>query len=415
MAAAPAWAQVVPGPAARWGILADLAGSAFRSSYVGGGATEQSVIFFEWEIPGKLLSFTRVSQGLRQARGRRRPQGRRELIFYRMEADGRILGTWENRPIEVEIAPDGSAVSRYEINGRAYRTELVRTGSASFRTTITAGGGTGVRESVQISREEALRLAARFYPAEYAPRSSPPRDRRQQGGTPGDASARRIALVLGISAYAPLPPLANPVNDARAVAASLSTAGFDVDLRLDTDLAEMRAAVERLNSRIGQSRGVTDALLYFAGHGVQWNGANYLLPRDGEVGAGAELNERAVSADFLLDQIDRAAARTAILILDACRNVPDALAERQVNSGLAHILAPSGSYIAYSTAPGMVALDGSGQHSPFAAALMTELSRPRLPIETVFKNVRRTVLQSTDGRQTPWDSSSLIEPFYFRA
>ncbi len=117
----------------------------------------------------------------------------------------------------------------------------------------------------------------------------------------------------------------------------------------------------------------------------------------------------------MLDQFGRGGPATTVLILDACRNIPEAMVDRQTAPGLAYVLAPSGSYIAYSTAPGMVAADGAGTLSPFAGALVEELARPQKPIEDVFRSVRRSVLQTTGGTQTPWDSSSLVDPFYFRA
>ncbi len=242
------WAQTPSAAVPGWGILGELAGAAFHARYSGGGLTEESVRFFDWELPGRVLSMTAISPATA------RSPARRQLVFYRMEPDGRILGTWESRPIQVLIEPNGSAVSTYEINGRAYRNEIARTGPNGFRSTIEAGGGIGIREHLRITREEALRLAARFYPAEYRLRGS--------GGSPSAAPepapsvtpaasggvGRRHALVVGVSAYENLRKLDNPVRDARAVARSLAS-DFDVDLLLDPDRDALRGAVEQLSRK----------------------------------------------------------------------------------------------------------------------------------------------------------------------
>jgi hypothetical protein len=128
----------------------------------------------------------------------------------------------------------------------------------------------------------------------------------------------------------------------------------------------------------------------------------------------ADLELEAVSADAVLGQMQEAGHSTNIIILDACRNMPLTQSFRSGSPGLAPMNAPSGSFIAYSTGPGQVAADGAGANSPFAIALLREIAQPGQPIETVFRNVRREVLHETGGLQTRWDSSSLVEPFYFR-
>ena len=156
-------------------------------------------------------------------------------------------------------------------------------------------------------------------------------------------------------------------------------------------------------------------LFFFAGHGVQSRGINYLIPSGAAIRREADLELEAVPADNVLLQMQEAGVSTNIVILDACRNMPLTRSFRNGARGLAQMEAPNGSFIAYSTAPGAVAADGEGANSPFAAALVREIARPGQPIEAVFRNVRRSVLRVTEGEQTPWDSSSLVDPFYFVA
>ena len=225
----------------------------------------------------------------------------------------------------------------------------------------------------------------------------------------------RVALVIGIGAYGTLGNLPNPANDARSLADRLRRVGFDVDLVIDPDQRAMRQAISRLGARMSQAGSGATGLFYFAGHGIQSRGINFLIPAGAQIAREADLAIEAVQADAVLLQMQEAGVSTNIMILDACRNMPLTRSFRNAGSGLAQMDAPNGSFIAYSTAPGSVAADGAGANSPFAAALMTELERPGQSIEGVFRNVRRSVLQATGGEQTPWDSSSLVDPFYFVA
>jgi uncharacterized caspase-like protein len=207
--------------------------------------------------------------------------------------------------------------------------------------------------------------------------------------------------------------LANPGNDAKLMAAALQQVGFDVELLLDPDQRTMQQAISRLGGRMESAGTGSTGLFFFAGHGVQARGINYLIPSGAKVEREADLAVEAVTADSVLFQMQEADASTSILILDACRNMPLARGLRNATRGLAPMDASNGSFIAYSTAPGAVAADGDDANSPFVTALLAEVARPRQPIEATFRNVRRSVLRATAGAQTPWDSSSLLEPFYF--
>lgn len=242
--------------------------------------------------------------------------------------------------------------------------------------------------------------------AEGLPQSAPI---AAQVGRPSE----RVALVIGVSVYGTLGDLDNPANDARAVAASLQRVGFHVELLINPDQRSMRQAVSRLGERMSAAGPGGTGLFFFAGHGVQARGINYLIPSAAPIVREADLALEAIPADSVLMQMQDAGVSTNILILDACRNMPLTRSLRNGERGLAQMEAPNGSFIAYSTAPGSVAQDGDAENSPFAAALIVEIPRRGQPLEAVFRNVRRAVLHATGGAQLPWDSSSMLDPFYF--
>lgn len=232
--------------------------------------------------------------------------------------------------------------------------------------------------------------------------------------TRAQGTGRRVALVIGIGDYGTLGNLSNPPNDAKLIADALRQDGFDVDLVLDADQRKLYEAVHRLGDRIATAGPGATGLFYYAGHGIQAKGVNYLIPSHANIAREADLDLEAVKVDSVLAQMEDASASTNIIVLDACPNAPFARGFRGAEQGLAQMEAPNGTFIAYSTAPGAVAADGAGANSPFASALAQELGQPGEAIEVVFRDVRRNVFQSTSGRQVPWDSSSLTDPFYFR-
>ena len=229
------------------------------------------------------------------------------------------------------------------------------------------------------------------------------------------ANGKRIALVLGNGSYgAAFGTLANAPRDAEMVAGALRTAGFDVEVVLNADQRTMKQAIARLGTRLSRAgRGAT-GLFYYAGHGLQSKGSNYLVPVNADMTTEADVDLDGVAADAVLSQMESAGAATNIVILDACRNMPLSRATRSGTRGLARMEAPNGSFLSYSTAPGAVAADGAGRNSPFATALVAEMQKPGQLIESVFRNVRRQVIAATNGAQTPWDSSSLVDSFTFR-
>jgi hypothetical protein len=230
---------------------------------------------------------------------------------------------------------------------------------------------------------------------------------------------KRVALVVGNSAYVNATPLPNPVNDAAAMAKALTTAGFQVIAGLDLDKPAFDAKVREFASAL---EGADVALFFYAGHGLQVAGRNYLAPIDAKLSKERDLDFEGISVDFVLKQmeIDRE-NKTNIVFLDACRDNPLArnLARSMgtrsgnIGKGLAQVQTGVGTFISYSTQPGNVALDGSGANSPFTTALLKGVESKGRNLTTVMVDVRKDVLAATDGKQVPWDHSSLTGDFYF--
>ena len=227
------------------------------------------------------------------------------------------------------------------------------------------------------------------------------------------ATDKRIALVVGNAQY-PKVPLANPENDARLVAGNLRSLGFDVNLQLNVNVLQFRRALREFARRVQQDDAV--AVLYYAGHGVQIDGRNYLLPVDINLRDQEEVKDESVDIEELfLSRIDKAGSYPRIVILDACRDNPFAAKTRNIRSagGLAEMGA-RGTLIAFASAPGAPAEDGpSGRNSVYTKALAEEMMVPGLEVEQMFKNVRVKVLRETRERQLPWVNTSLTSNFSF--
>lgn len=227
------------------------------------------------------------------------------------------------------------------------------------------------------------------------------------------AEPERIALVVGNQSYESVVQLDNPISDALLMATELRQRGFDVTLLTDARQAEFNEAIRAFGSRLRAMDRETVGLFFYAGHAVQSFGTNYLLPVDISLTDAADLSLVAVRADAVLRQMRSARNLTNILILDACRDNPFVDVPDLDDTGLAEMSAPTGTFMSYSTAPNSVALDGNDGNSPFTAALASQMAIEGLPIEQVFKQVRSAVLEKTNGKQTPWDTSSLTDDFYF--
>ena len=236
--------------------------------------------------------------------------------------------------------------------------------------------------------------------------------------SPAAQAEKRIALVIGNSAYQGAPELKNSRNDAADMAAALKRLGFDVVEGSDLN----KRSMERTIRQFGQKLGHADvALFYFAGHGLQVGGQNYLVPVDARLTSEGDVDFESLPLTLVLRQMERE-AKTSIVLLDACRDNPLArnlarsMATRssQVGQGLAEVKAGVGTLIGFSTQPGNIALDGDGRNSPYAAALLKYVDVPGKDVSAVLVAVRNDVLQATGGRQVPWEYTSLTGEVFFK-
>ncbi len=218
----------------------------------------------------------------------------------------------------------------------------------------------------------------------------------------------RTALVVGNADYS-FGALDNPINDAKAVAKSLKAAGFAVTLETDADQAEMQQAVTAFGDTLKQRGGV--GLFYFAGHGVQMSGENYLLPVGGRIRGEQDIKTGAVTATEIVEAMATARNGLNIVVLDACRNNP---INKGSTRGLSRIDSNESLFVSYSTSPGAVALDGEGGNSPYTKYLATSIATPNLNIEETFKRTLKGVYVETKGEQIPWISSTFFGDFVFR-
>lgn len=231
---------------------------------------------------------------------------------------------------------------------------------------------------------------------------------------PGNTAAAadnpaRMALVIGNGGYHDS-PLKNPPNDARAVAQALEALGFSVTLKINQNQKSMTEAIRDFGNRL---KGGGIGLFYYAGHGIQVNGRNFLIPVDAAIKAEDEVPYNSLDANFVLDKMDSAKNGLNIVILDACRNNPFTRRYRSGSRGLAQMDAPSGTLIAFATAPGMEAADGDGANGLYTKHLLQQIATPAIPVEQMFKQVRIGVTRETNDKQIPWESSSLKGDFYF--
>lgn len=247
--------------------------------------------------------------------------------------------------------------------------------------------------------------------------------RAQSGPAAGTSPERRTALVIGNGDYR-FSPLKNPVNDARAMAEALRSLGFAVDYR---ENANRRSMLEALRAFVLRAGSYDVRLFYYAGHGVQVSGKNYLIPTDADIQSEDDISIKGADVSEMLERLGQNKVGMNLVILDACRNNPFAdgatvlVDGRRLRfrgttpPGLAPVEAPSGSLVAFSTAPGAVAIDGANApHSLYTKHLLQYLSSPGLPVEQLFKRVRMAVTQESRHQQVPWENSSLMGDFCFR-
>jgi hypothetical protein len=217
-----------------------------------------------------------------------------------------------------------------------------------------------------------------------------------------------VALVIGNAQY-PGSELANPLNDAKAMSQALKQSGFEVIEQLNANRETMTAALATASSRM-TGRQAT-AFFYYAGHGIQVDWRNYLIPVDARPGSAAEARTTTLDLATVIEAFQKAGSRRNILVLDACRDNP--FRQAATASGLAQMEAPPGTLLAYATAPGHVADDGSLGNGLYTGHLLQEIARPGTRIEDVLKRVRLGVRRDSSGRQIPWECTSLEDDFYF--
>jgi uncharacterized caspase-like protein len=245
---------------------------------------------------------------------------------------------------------------------------------------------------------------------------------------------KRVALVIGNGNYRNFQQLGNPVNDATGVAAALRDAGFQVILRLDATREDMSQALEQFDQVLNKA---DIGLFYFAGHAAQVDWHNFMVPISANLDVSraqpnnlaGQVAQETVDLSDVLNRMGRADKKLNIVILDACRDNPftekalelSRSLSRSTGStpiavgvGLVQTVAPPRTFLAYATAPGQVASDGTGKDSPYSAALIQALAVPGLKLEDVFKRVRNSVADATHSAQIPWDNSSVFDDFYFR-
>lgn len=229
----------------------------------------------------------------------------------------------------------------------------------------------------------------------------------------GSAASPRVALIIGNSNYASAHlKLNNPANDATAMQQALRSAGFETILKLNVNRRDFYRAVDEFSARIGRDPHAV-GLFYYAGHGVQADGTNYLIPVDAEIESDADLQPNAYDVSKVLAAMKQAQNDMNIVILDACRDNP-LPRTRGVDRGLARMDAPTGTFIAYAAAPGQVAHDGaSGTNGVFTGELIKAITLPNVPLEQMFKKVIAGVRADTHGAQQPWSEASIQGEFYF--
>lgn len=232
-------------------------------------------------------------------------------------------------------------------------------------------------------------------------------------------AAKRVALVIGNSSYKHVAELKNPRADANDIAAVLRRLGFEVIEGVDLDKRAMSNTIRKFSSALNEA---DVALFYYAGHGLQVKGQNYLAPIDAKLSVEADLDFDMVPLNLVLRQMERA-KRTNLIFLDACRDNPllvslarsmGASRSAALTRGLARVDTGVGTLISYSTQPGNVALDGEGRNSPFTTAVLKHIETPGLDVSEMMISVRKDVLKSSNGRQVPWENSSLTGQFFFK-
>ena len=229
-----------------------------------------------------------------------------------------------------------------------------------------------------------------------------------------EASAeKKVALIVGNSSYK-VGPLKNPSHDARLMGKTLAEIGFDLigdEVQIDLTREQLAQRIIEFGDHLRATKGV--GVFYFAGHGVQVHGKNYLIPIGAKMDRAEYVEVFGVPIDQVLQQMESAENKLNLMILDACRNNPFLSQTRSMSRGVKINSAPSGTLILYATRPGMVSLDGEGENSPFTRSLTENMKKPGLKIEEVMRSTIKQVERETQKRQTPWQEGFVRDEFYF--
>jgi hypothetical protein len=266
--------------------------------------------------------------------------------------------------------------------------------------------------AIQITkiRMAILELADRI--EELAERIHPPESKDAEESFSERDPLRKLALVIGCDDYDHGGTLFNPVNDAEGMETKLEQLGFTVLIKKNSDLIDLKHAVDDFGKKL---KNFDVALFYFAGHGIQVNGYNYLIPIDADLVSEELVEESCLRVDKVLRYMEESASKVNIVILDACRNNPfeRSWGRGQLGRGLALMDAPKGSLIAYATAPGKTASDGKGDNGLYTGELLKFIAEKDISINQLFQKVRKSVMDLSQERQVPWESTSLTSDFYF--
>jgi tetratricopeptide (TPR) repeat protein len=334
-------------------------------------------------------------------------------------------------PVNIMTPPGSVLISAYLHRALAYEAKGdFDHAKADFNNTLAGAASDAGSKANQATAKVRLSLLSELSPppAQHAipPSITPAPERAPSSPAAGIVTGRRVALVIGNGAYAGVRALPNPPNDARSVAKSLRDIGFAVSEGVDLDRAAMQKATHDF---LRDAAGAQVALVYYAGHGVQIDGRNYLVPVDLRLLPGADMTAGMIDMDTILAGLDDQ-VRTNILIFDACRNNPlgpqvaSAAPNRAIEADTGLAAPPAsgsgatlgaGTLIAFATAPGQVALDGEGANSPFSAALSRHIGTSGLEVQQMLTRVRAEVVAKTSGKQVPWSNSSLLGEVYLAA
>ncbi len=321
-------------------------------------------------------------------------------------------------PVKPMTPPGSVLISAYIQRGLAFEAKgEFNRAKDDFKSTLDGTALDNVSKANQATAKIRLALLS------DAPTSTPVK-KTESGG-------RRVALVIGNGAYVNFPALPNPPNDARTLAKNLRDLGYEVTEGIDLKRDDMQKMTREFMRNAAQAKTL---VLYYAGHGVQIGGRNYLVPVDVKPQDGSTITDKMTDMDNILAGLDDQ-VRTNILIFDACRNDPfgqqtatamgraiEVKGDVKTRSGLAQPIAPAagttlgaGTLIAFATAPGQVALDGEGANSPFSAALSRHIGTPGLEVQQMLTRVRAEVVSTTKSKQVPWSNSSLLGEVYLAA